>query len=147
MDVVALINTYGPGFVLVVLVLSNLSKIGAALERVAGLLLPSWAEERKLKLEVERDAIRHSRESKERERLDTIAALTEMLIAYKASLSDSAIERQRCQAELVKVVGQYEKHGVASVEVLRDVSAVLQEQSRVLNRIAVAVGVYNDGKK
>jgi hypothetical protein len=147
MEVIAtLLDQYGSGLVIAAFLLFNLDKIGAALERIAGKLLPSWAEERRLKLEAQRDAVQHERDARDMERTDTIVALKEMLMAYKESLNEAHIERRRCNAELVQVVARYESTNAAFLEAIKDVSSVLQEQSRVLNRIAVKVGVYNDGK-
>lgn len=150
----ALLNQYGVGIVIIATLLFNIDKIGAALERVAGKVLPSWAEERRLRIEAQREALRYERETRRENQENTVLILKEMLVAmrqnmadqsadYKKALSEAHIERQRCQFELVQVVARYEQHDAAFLEAIRDVSSVLQEQSRVLNRVAVRVGVYD----
>jgi hypothetical protein len=142
----AILDAYGVGVLIIVVVLFNLNKIGAGLERVASRFFPTWAEERKFKLEMRRDEARHEREARDTERGDTIIVLKETLIAmrqsladqateYKKSLSDANIERQRCQAELVRVVASYEKNNAAFLEAFRTESLILREQGRTLEKV------------
>lgn len=142
-EIGVLLKEYGIGALIAIYVIFNADKIGAAMERIAGRLLPSWAEERKLKLEAQKDAIQHERETRDTERTDTIIALKEMMLANRESLSEAHIERRRCHSELVQVVARYESHDAAFLEAVRDVSSILQEQSRIMHRIATKVGVHD----
>lgn len=153
-ELLAVINEQGWLFAIGLYLLFNLSRIGAGLERIAGRFFPTWAEERKIKLEMQRDVMKREQEARDEERTDTIIVLKEMLIAtkeslaeaksdYKSSLADANIERQRCHAELVRVVASYEKNNAAWLEAFRDVSSVLREQGRSLEKIMAEV---RDGK-
>ena len=156
--IAALWKEVGTGVLLLLIILSNLDKIGRGIERVLSRIVPSIAEERRLKLEVQREALEHSRNTRERERQDTILALKEMLLVtrealsvaqteHKESLAQVNIERKRCQAELVQVIVNNERQNAAQLDALISVNGTLQELSRILSRIAVRVGVYNDDNK
>lgn len=145
-ELLAVVNEQGWLFAIGLYLLFNLPKIGAGLERIAGRFFPTWAEERRLKLEMRRDEARRGREAREQERTDTITALKEMLISYRDTLAKSDIERQRCQAELVHVVGNYERYSAEWLAAFRDVSGVLREQGRRLDAIFAKMMEVIDGK-
>ena len=120
---------------LLLLVLSNARNITAFAERMLSKVWPTFAENQRQKLE---------RATVADERTDTILALKDMLCIVRESLRDERVERRLDKERLYKIIERHEKRDAQTVEVLRDVSEVMRSVSRILGRIAVRVGVYND---
>lgn len=149
-----LIDRYGWLFAALLILIMNLDKVGRAAERVLGKVLPSFFEGRKLRLEAQRENLVYEREERERERIDTIMALKETLIATRDSLAEERRERRQMQGEMTGLVVRYERHDAAFVEAIRDVSGILreqhrtaQEQTQILFQIAAKVGIHNDARE
>lgn len=136
-DWALILDKYGLPTVLLLLVLSNAKNIAAFAERMLSKVWPTFAENQRQKLE---------RATVADERVDTILALKDMLCIVRESLRDERVERRLDKERLYKIIERHEKRDAQIVEVLRDVSEVMRNVSRILERIAVRVGVYNDEK-
>jgi hypothetical protein len=137
-DWATLLNDYGFPTVLFLLLASHAKGILAFAERMLSKAWPTFAEQRRLKLE---------RATVADERVDTILALKDMLCIVRESLRDERLERRLDKEKLYKIIERHEQLDARIVEALRDISEVMRNVSRVLGRIAVRVGVYNDADK
>jgi len=129
----AFLDQYGWLTVLGLYILANAGKIAVWIERLAGRLWPAWAETRRQRQERERERERHERVVAERDRLDTIMTLKDMLLAYRQSLDDAILERRQLQNKLYDIVERYERHDARVVEVLRDISSAIRAQTQRLD--------------
>lgn len=144
-DWLELWNKYGFWALLGVLVLTNAGKIAAATGKLVDRIWPTWAEARRLRREQERERETREHKAGEAERLDTILALKDMLLAYRQSLDDAHLERRQLQNRLYDLVERYERHDARFIEVLRDVSEVVRAQTERINHLAMALR-EGDGK-
>lgn len=130
-QVVALINQYGWPLVLLALLLLNIGKVTRALERGFSKLFPMWAERRRLRLEQERQ----QQLQREKDQLDTVLLLKDMLLQYRTELDDAKLERKQLHNVIVDLVGKYERLASQTVEALRDISQVVRSQSDRISAI------------
>lgn len=142
---VVFLDQYGWATVLVLMALSNAGKIAAWGERVVGKAWPSYAESRRLEQERIREHDEQARAEANRERMDTIVALKDMLVAYRQSLDDANLERRQLQNRLYELVEQYERHDARFIEVLRDISNAIRAQTERLDRLGVKLEGMNNG--
>jgi hypothetical protein len=156
MDWAKLLNDYGFPTALFLLLASHIKGILAFAERMLSKAWPTFAEQRRLKLErltaangrlAERQRLELEQAAAVAERTDTIMALKEMLRLVRESLRDEQVERRLDKERLYKIIERHEQLDAQIVEALRDISEVMRNVSRVLGRIAVRVGVYNDADK
>ena len=131
------LNDYGLATVLILLLLTNAGNIAGFAERLLSKAWPTFAKQQRLKSE---------RLTAADERIDTILALKEMLLAYRQHLDDTNLERRQLQNRLYELVERYERHAAQSIEVMRDISTVIRSQTERLDRITVKLGMYNHEK-
>ena len=132
---------YGWVALLVAWLLANASKILPTVERVVGKMWPTFAEARRLGALRENE--RQNRLHMERDRVDTVMALKDMLLAYRQSLDDVNLERRQLQNRLYELVERYERHDAQFIEALRDISTAIRSQTDRLDRLSVKMGIYN----
>lgn len=156
MDWTTLLNDYGFPTVLFLLLASHAKGILAFAERMLSKAWPTFAEQRRLKLEreaaaderlAERQRLRLEQVAAADERVDTILALKDMLLAYRQELDDSKLERRQLQNRLYELIGLYQKRDAQIVEALRDISEVLRSQTRRLDEITVTMRIQNSYDK
>lgn len=129
---------YGWLALLATWLLVNAGKILPWVERIVGRVWPAFAEARRVAAlrETERD----EQLRLERERVDTVLALKDMLLAYRQSLDDTNLERRQLQNRLYELVERYEHHDAQFIEALRDVSMAIRAQTERLDRLSVRFG-------
>lgn len=127
------VSTYDIWLVLLGLAALNAGKIWAVVERALCALWPSLAQTIQKRRET-RAAQQQECTAVRRER-DTVTALKEMLDSYRNELNRSTEERQILQRQLIEVIGKYERRDAEVIEVLRDISDLLREQSKRLEII------------
>jgi len=132
---------YGWAALLVAWLLANVGKILPAIERVIGKVWPTFAEAKRMAALREKE--RQNQLRLERDRVDTVIALKDMLLAYRQSLDDVNLERRQLQNRLYELVERYERHDAQFVEALRDISSAIRSQTDRLDRLSVKLGVYN----
>lgn len=137
------LDQYGGPTLLGLLALSNAGRIAGWAARLVGKVWPSFAEARRLKIRQAREREKQGQIAAERERLDTILALKNMLLAYRQALDDANLERRQLQNRLYELVERYERHDAQFVEVLRDIGGAIRAQTERLDRMAVRLGVYD----
>jgi len=130
----AFLSEYGWTTLIALYILTNTGKIVTWLEGLLSKLWPTLAEQRRLRLE---------KIAATGERIDTILALKDMLLALRQELDDSKMERRQLQNRLFDLVAQWERRDAQITGVLQDISTAIRSQTDRLDRISVKAGVYN----
>jgi len=128
----SLLSEYGWAALAFVIVLIKLDTIMANLQKFLDRIAPKWAEKRRWQREKEEQ----SRTAKEKERIDTIMALKDMLLAYRNELDDAKAERRRLQTQMYEMVQTYERHDTQIVTALQSINMLLQAQCTRLDTIS-----------
>ena len=134
MDFLEFAKLYGPWLLILLL---NFKPILKWLESLIGKVIPSFAKAKQL--EHEREQRRW--EAQERERVDTVLALKDMLLEYRKSLDDANLERRQLQNRLYELVERYERHDAQFVNVIQDLADIVRNLSGKVDKIAHWVGV------
>lgn len=134
MDLLEFAQLYGPWLLLLLL---NFKAILKWLESLVGKIWPTFAKAK----EREREREQRQWEAKERERVDTVLALKDMLLEYRKSLDDANLERRQLQNKLYELVERYERHDAQFVNVIQDLADIVRNLSRKMDGIAQRVGV------
>jgi hypothetical protein len=141
-EILAFGREYGWLALLTAWLLLNVNRILPTVERVIGKVWPTFDEARRLA--ALRAEERNNQVRVERDRVDTVLALKDMLLAYRQSLDDMNLERRQLQNRLYDLVERYERHDAQFIEALRDISDAIRAQTERLDRLSVKVGGNHD---
>jgi hypothetical protein len=133
MDPLEFARLYGPWLLLLLL---NFKGILNWLLALVGKIWPTFAKARETAREGEQERERRQWESRERERIDTVLALKDMLLEYRKVLDDTNLERRQLQNRLYELVERYERHDAQFVDVIQDLTDIVRGLSEKVNLVA-----------
>lgn len=158
--IVTLINKYGATgivvFILAILVWKGKPIFTWIDEKILSNWFPLWHMRRKQTLDLERQKIQSLQDEKtrrneeireqreyqrmlrEKDQLDTVLILKEMLLEYRKRIDDNEVTMNSLQNRQFETVANYEKLATQVISVLRDISQVIRALTDRIDRMSTA---------